>query len=228
MHFDSIGYATVLDINMTEQGLFVRLEAQPIGEEINARVLRPDSGPGYGFHAPVSVDDTILFACPSNDPADGVYVLGSWHEKAEPPPQFAKDDPDARGWRTKKGGQLRLEVDGAKFWIITDGDGGDIILKLAGAAGLVQLGSDEATDFVVKGDTYRTAEDSLFSALKARLVAAGGFLNTAGTDTTLITLASAAAAALVNAGAQLSAIAAAFTTFQNTADKYLSTKVKTV
>lgn len=73
----------------------------------------------------------------------------------------------------------------------------------------IKLGSNLAVDFLVKGTTYRTAEDTMLTLLAAAFTALAG------------------QGAISGAAAANSAAAAAITTFQAAAATYLSTKVET-
>jgi hypothetical protein len=86
----------------------------------------------------------------------------------------------------------------------------------------VQLGSSP-TDFLVRGTTYRAAEDVLFAALNTELAAAGSALASAGAAATF-TL---AAPFLATAGSSLAALAASFTGFTAAKLTYLSTVSQT-
>lgn len=163
MMYAYIGLAVVTEVQMTKTGFFVTLEGSG-GEELKARVLRPDSGPGYGFHTDLEVEDTVLWACPDGDPGDGVYILGTWHEEAEPAPDAAIAQPKDRVWRAKNGTRIRLQTSGA-----------DLNLELLDGKRL-NLGADSLTEPVVKGVAQRDAWyawlDSLSSAINLLPIAA--------------------------------------------------------
>lgn len=87
----------------------------------------------------------------------------------------------------------------------------------------VNLGQKAATDALVKGTTYRQAEDTLFSQLNTQLATAGAAITAACAIPTW----PAAASALAPAGVALTSLAAAFAAFQAAESTYLSTIVKT-
>lgn len=109
-------------------------------------------------------------------------------------------------------------------------------------SGGIELGSNEAVapvDFLVKGTTYRAAEDVMLTALGAAQAAVATALATAATQlgvagANLISTPPTAAAALIAAGGglagaagALAAFATALTAFESAALDYLSVIVKT-
>lgn len=101
------------------------------------------------------------------------------------------------------------------------GKDGGTCLKVD-AAGILHLGDTLVTDAVVKGTTYRTAEDTLITALNTFVGSLGAALTAdlaAATPTVAYTPTAVTALATT--------LAAAVTAFQGAAATYLSTTVKT-
>jgi hypothetical protein len=92
--------------------------------------------------------------------------------------------------------------------------------KISLVSALVNLGTANPTDAVIKGTTYRAAEDTWFSGLSDAIATAATSLNTASSLPTCIT-------ACQGAGSALQAVAIALETFNADATTYVSSIVKT-
>lgn len=109
----------------------------------------------------------------------------------------------------------------AALWL--PGAPGDLETLAIVVATQLQLGSSNAVDAVVKGTTYRAAEDAWFSSLSVAIATAASALNGAATPPTLPNIVVACTAA----GAALQTVASALQTFESTAASYLSQIVQT-
>lgn len=161
--FSQFGVGTITEIGTNDDGIVALVTCQPVGEgPWPARVSFPSCGPDYGMNLPYEVDDTVLYCCPNGDPGDGLYIIGRFYEKAEPPPKVIVDNPDDEQWVAKKGRRLAIwtgnaelkltnQVDDAQqslFQIASDGG-----IKLVPPAGkLVEAGENGA--FVVTKPLY--------------------------------------------------------------------------
>ena len=90
----------------------------------------------------------------------------------------------------------------------------------------IKLGKS-ASEHLIMGDTYRTAEDAFFTALKNLLNTAGAALNTAGTNAPFAAVFQDVAAKIAAAGVALQTATAALNAFNTNKQKYLSTLVQT-
>ena len=148
--FQQIGLATVEAIRVDKSGVFFDLLGQPMGESLVGR-LATDCGDGYGRLVPFDVDDTVLYACPTGDPGDGVWVLGRFWEEAEKVPDAIVNAPGDEHWVAKPGRRLILQTAKSDIAMLATVDGGSGVVKVAGdgtisavppALKMVKLGSE--------------------------------------------------------------------------------------
>jgi len=214
--------AVVQALRVDRDGAFVDVKTMPEGREMTVHVATPYGGPQYGLWWPLRVDDYLAVQVTDGDPnADGVLVGRIWEGSAAPP-DLAQNRPDDISLTGERGTGLVAQMTEADIELRTTTSGdirlesiGSVILRLLGDAGLVQLGSAQATDFLVRGTTYRAAQKTLDDAIRGAL----NGIPTAAFPTE--PLAVAIRAALV-------AISAALQTFESNADQYLSRRVKTI
>jgi hypothetical protein len=161
--FSQFGVGTITEIGTNDDGIVALITCQPVGEgPWPARVSFPSCGPNYGMNLPYEVDDTVLYCCPNGDPGDGLYIIGRFYEKAEPPPKVIVDNPDDEQWVAKKGRRLAIWTGGAELKLTNQvddaqqslfqiaADGG---IKLVPPAGkLVEAG--ESGDYLLKKPIY--------------------------------------------------------------------------
>lgn len=186
----------VVAIGFDSEGLFVNVTLLPTGSTYPARVATPYSGPSFGANVPLELNDEVAIAIPDGDPQHGCVVIGRFNSASDPVPQDALDNPNDIVLVIKPGQAIRMNVS---------------------AGGKAYFGSTNATDAAVLGTTYRSAEDTLITALNTFVIAISTF---AGTCTT--TPASTPAATLATAA---TALEAAITSFEAAAESYLSQKV---
>lgn len=183
----------------------------------NIPVVFPGAG-GFRLTFPVQVGDTVLLVF-SDRSLDRWLDSGGDVDPVDNRQHSLADAIAIPGLRP-----FSNPVTGASTSDATIGkDGGpQIVMKEAE----IHLGADSsvpATEPVIKGATYRTAEDQLLSNLALALTQAGTALTAAGP----LTLLPPAGASITAAGAALNTIAAYISTFQTGGPQYLSTIVKT-
>lgn len=171
----------------------------------------------HGHWEPPAVGANVIVFFKLGDVDYPRYISGPWGD-----PDGVSDVPENAGIDSSDGDRAkrhnavtedeawRIERDsrnggGAKHRYLIRHKDSDQAVLLDADADKVYIVREAAAQAFVRGTEYRAAEASALSSLAANLTAAGGFLNTAGTDVTLVSLAKLAAAALVNAGAQLTA-----------------------
>lgn len=191
-----------------------------------------------GSFRPPAVDSTVGVLFNQGEIDEPYYLTGPWGS-----PDGESDIPTGAAVGTggdlrdrqvavEEDGEWRLTVDsttvpGGKRWLLEHISTGLSIL-LDGDADEIHLVSPASDQALVRGTDYRQEESSLLMTVRTNLNSAGVFLQTAGSDITLSTLAPTAAAAIKSAGGQL--IAAALSIGASpiaTATAYLSTKAFT-
>ena len=143
-----ISLAIVTDFHVDPaEGVFVDVTLMPSGLPDTARVGACYAGAGFGVFAELKVDDEVLVAAPSGDPAAGLVVLRSLWSAADPPPTEAA--PGVVLLRAEKGVKVHVVTDGADVLVEVRGGGKCII----DAPGGVELGGKGLTalDGVVHG-----------------------------------------------------------------------------
>lgn len=129
--FQQIGLATVEAIRIDKEGVFFNLLGQPMGEALVGR-LSTDCGDNYGRFIPFDVGDTVVYACPSGDPGDGVWVFGRFWEVAEKVPDAIVDAPGDEHWVAKAGRRLTTQTTKADNTVKVLSDVGVGEVKVAG------------------------------------------------------------------------------------------------
>lgn len=104
------------------------------GEEVTARVGALYAGGGFGFYAPLKVDDEVLLGCPGGDPGNGwVVTTRMWCAADKPPTQCTE---------AAKIDDVLLVVESGHTLRIVTGGTGNIVLEV-GAGGKLLLGSEQ-------------------------------------------------------------------------------------
>jgi len=109
---------------------------------------------------------------------------------------------------------------------ITVANGKDCTITVLGG-GHVALGGSGAADFLIKGTTYRSAQQTMDTTVQTTLAAAAAALSSAGANPAFLAAFATAAGFLTTAGTQLAAAAAAFGAFEGGATGFLSQVSKT-
>lgn len=181
---------------------FVEVETHPEGRDFTCRLGAGLGGANAGFWKIPKVGTEVIVVVPSGEETHMPTVVACLAT-----------------------GVVPSELTDSNM-IVMNNDG-DIVVHPA-VAGLIKLGSDAASEAVVKGTTYRTAEDTMLSALVTLLTALQTWLTTWVADTG--TLLPVAPTVHPGAGVLNTAVGvanAAIVTFQSAAATYLSTKTKT-
>jgi hypothetical protein len=105
-----------------DEGAFADVFILSTGAQETVRVGAFYSGPGFGFYAPLDVDDEVLVAFPDGDPDHGGVVVARLWSKSDAPSSTAKDNDADVSIHVKDGVNLRVAVTG----------GGKILLGEAG------------------------------------------------------------------------------------------------
>ena len=225
--YTQITLAKVTAKEVDEGGAFGDFITMPEQQEGTARVGLAYAGDKFGLWLPVEVGDIVVIGSPNADPNSVQTVVARLWVGADPPSQLARDKPDDISWVVKKGVAFTLTTEEADYTVKTQTSGkielesaGDINLKLANSSGTGHLGSDDATEALVLGTTYRNAEQTLDDKIQV----AWATIAAAVPPTTLPT----ALALLVTLQAQAVILANAYTAFKAAANTYLSTRFKTI
>jgi len=149
----SLAVVTAVHVDPAE-GVFVDVTLMPLGDQSAARLGVEYAGNGFGMYAPLEVDDEVLVEAPSGDPDAGLIVTRRLHGASDPPPQEVVDHPEDLLVVVKPGKTLRMITKGA----------GNLVIEAQGSGG-VRLGAESASESVIKGTTYRLAEDAFFTAI---------------------------------------------------------------
>jgi len=94
------------------------------GDIETVRVGPVYAGPGFGFYAPLDVDDEVLVAFPEGNPDHGGVIIGRLWSRSDPPPSTAVDNTADVCLHVKDGDSVR---------IVTSG-GGKVLLGKVGEA----------------------------------------------------------------------------------------------
>lgn len=161
-----VSLAVALDESFVEadEGVFVKVMLLPTGEEMLARVGAAYAGKGFGLYAGIHKDDELKVELPSGDPAEGPVVTARLWSAADTPPQEVVDHPEEVLLVVEKDKNLRLITSGAgKIYV----KGETVTLETQKA----RLGAEDATEAVILGNTYRTHEDTLNTAMAGKATA---------------------------------------------------------
>jgi hypothetical protein len=104
--------------------------------------------------------------------------------------------------------------------VVASGNG-FLIYVVDPSTGKIALGAENAAQHVIRGDVYRTNEDTLFTLLQTMATALATFMGSTSTATTAAQIA-AAATAFIGSASPATALATGVTTFQNDDSEYLA------
>lgn len=135
-------------------GAFVDVTLIPSRQVLTARVGSSYSGGSFGAWSPLHKDDEVVVVLPSGDPMEGAVVVARLWSPADKPPADAASSKDDSSETVQSGKNKLIKASG----------GGSVNIE-ADLPGAVRLGSRSATEAVLKGDTYRTAEDVFFAGI---------------------------------------------------------------
>lgn len=253
----SLGYACDESVTDKDHGEFVDVCLLPSNRTVTCRISQPYAGAGFGKRdGQIHKDDEVVVVFPDGDPAAGGVVVCRFNSASDlPPAEWSEDGKQGDLFlniEKDKSLNLRLTGENGKVDVTTESDvtttsAGNVTLKsdkhftveggekVTLKSGNVRLGSADATESVLKGDTYLQNEDTFLNQLKSAatsLQTAGGQLNAAGSlMTTPIYGAVAAAPLVLAAGGALTSAAATITAgctaFSATATANKSTVSKT-
>lgn len=136
-------------------GVFCDVLLMPSKRRETARLGAAYAGSGFGFYAPVKVDDEVLVSAPGGDPAQGLVITQRLWSPADVPPAGLDATPEDVVLVVEADKSLRLTVQG----------GGNVILAVD--TGKVFLGSETGTEAVAKGESLKSYLDSLVTKLNA-------------------------------------------------------------
>lgn len=164
--FQQIGIATVDAVTIRRDGITFNLTGQPVGEELVGR-LATDCGNDYGRVVPFDPGDTVLYAVPSGDPGDGVFVIGRFFEVAEKVPQVIVDNPNDEHWVAKPERRIMFQSTRNSIELLTVAASGNCTIKTTSVGGIALVPA--GTEKVLAGSGTSTACDAvvLFTALQS-------------------------------------------------------------
>lgn len=167
--------ATVKKFVMTSTGPYADVEIlsdmtiddfdNPVAHVETARVAPMYAGDGYGFYAPLQVNDEVVVGYPDGNPDHGLVVIGRCWSKADPPPSLGKDNPQDVCLQVLEDTNLRIQVFGS----------GNVVL--GSEDGKVLLGEESASRGVARADDNLTASAALktwASQVESGIAGAGG------------------------------------------------------
>jgi hypothetical protein len=137
--------ATVIEVGIDAEGMFADVLLEPEGVEDTVRVGSIYAGNGFGFYAPLAVDDQVLVAFPDGDSNVGGWVISRAWSTADPPPvplQAGDEDPSSNVvlWvapdkhltlKVTGSGNINLQADAGKVCVgdVVDASGTEPIAK---------------------------------------------------------------------------------------------------
>lgn len=174
-----------------EEGVFADVTLQPESQTVTAFVGSPYAGDGFGFYAPIQVDDLVLVAIPDGETDAGSWVISrAWNSADKPlaesmgetrtpesgaPGQYEAGELVAL--RNKRDTNLKLVTSGTgKVTVQAEGSGE---IKILSGTGMINM--QGATQPFVRGDTYAdklSAHLDQIDTLNAGLSAAFAAINT--------------------------------------------------
>jgi len=125
-------------------GVFCDVLLMPSKRRETARLGAAYAGSGFGFYAPVKVDDEVLVSAPGGDPAQGLVITQRLWSPADVPPAGLEATPEDVVLVVEADKSLRLTVQG----------GGDVVVTATD--GKVKLGGEAATRGVARLDDTTT------------------------------------------------------------------------
>lgn len=171
-HVDSV----VVD---PEEGIFADVTLLPESQTVTAFVGTSYAGDGFGFYAPIQVDDLVLVAIPDGDTDAGAWIIArGWNSADKPASDFRGSAPapveGAPGMYQPVEEVILRAKPGTKTTIVVSA-GANVDIKVEGAgncnlivnAGSVNLGSDthSINDGVVHGSGIDTLTGATYTAL---------------------------------------------------------------
>lgn len=127
-------------------------DGNPVPHIETARVGSFYAGNGFGFYAPLAVDDEVVVGYPNGDPDHGLVVMARVWSNPDPPPTLANDHPADLCLQVQKDVTLRIQVFGAGN-VVLGSENGKVLLGEEGAdrgvaRGPAQLGNGDAVGIV--------------------------------------------------------------------------------
>lgn len=116
-----------------------------------AALTTPYGGPGYGFYAPIQLDDFVLLAVPDGKFNAGARVIGRIWDPGSPPPAEVADHPEDVALVVRPGQTIRIVVSGGGNVVLTARDGGKIL-----------AGGDDADDPVMRRSDVKAFIDNYY------------------------------------------------------------------
>jgi hypothetical protein len=113
------------------QGVFADVFLMPLGAQATARVGAVYAGNGFGFYAPLKIDDEIIVMAPSGDMDEGLVVVSRLWSAADPPPSEAASSSD----------EIILHIEDNKVFRIIVGGTGKMVIEARDSA-TIMLGDD--------------------------------------------------------------------------------------
>jgi hypothetical protein len=105
--------AIVTDFHVDpDVGPLADVELIPDETPHTARLGTLYSGNGFGFYAPVEVDDEVLVVAPSGHPDNGLVIVARMHSASDPPPAQASSNPSDVLLHVEADNDLRIVVTG--------------------------------------------------------------------------------------------------------------------
>lgn len=118
-----VSLASVMAVGkIDDESPVVDVMLMPLRQRFPARVGSLYAGPGYGFYAPIFVDDEVLVEAPNGDPSHGLVVTARLFSASDPPPQAAVDHPTDILLVTKKDASIRIVPQGEGKVVLGDVD----------------------------------------------------------------------------------------------------------
>ena len=193
-----LSFAIVTAVGHDAEGFFADVTMVPGMVKIPCRVGQSYAGPSFGSSSPVDINDEVVVVIPDGNPANGGVVIACLYSKSDPPPQDALNNPSDLVTVVKPGQNLRIGVS---------------------SGGKCFFGQTNATDAAVVGTTYRSNEDTFFSAVSSFASAV---------STYVAAIQSTADPVGISSGkmeAACAALQSAVSTFQSKSSSYLSQTV---
>lgn len=170
-----------------EHGPMADLALMPMGENATARIASPVagcaqqssggpvSGGGFGFYAPMRVDDEVIVLAPGGD-TTALVIIGHLWSPADPPPSEMVSTPAQMLLQAPLDTDNKIKTTGTGANRITSetgnveltSSGADVVLT-PGGSNNVRLGASGAAHPVIQGDSFLTAQQAFDIALVAVL-----------------------------------------------------------
>ena len=176
-----------------KHGDFVDVQILPSELEVTVRVPQSYAGNAFGVNeGRIHKDDELIVLFPDGDPAVGGVVVARLWSQSDPPAKDAIDNPKDCSRTLEKDLSERLRLSGTGQWIANGEDEfHHTTTKTAtyeaetfvAKTGKVRLGSSGASEQLVKGNTYQSAEQQFLTQLTAAFSAmtpAGAMMASAG------------------------------------------------